>query len=55
MGKAIAAWSDRPDPWAERLLGENPFGDGARFAALSRALWAPLHLSLGARAPEGDA
>jgi exodeoxyribonuclease V gamma subunit len=55
MGKAIAAWNDRPDPWAERLLGEHPFGDGDRFAALSHALWTPLYAALGARAPESEA
>ncbi|GLC23608.1 RecBCD enzyme subunit RecC [Roseisolibacter agri] len=52
LAKAIAAWNDRRDAWTERLLGEQPFGDGARFGELSRAVWEPVLACLGARAPE---
>jgi len=54
MAKAVAAWNDGHDAWAERLLGERPFGDGRRFGALSRALWAPVLAATGAAAPPGD-
>jgi DNA polymerase III epsilon subunit family exonuclease len=55
LAKAVAAWNDRRDAWTERLLGERPFGDGARFGALSRAVWEPVLACLGARAPEAAA
>jgi hypothetical protein len=55
LGKARAAWDDRRDPWTERLLGDDPFGDGVAFTRLAREVWTPLLACTAGRAEEGEA
>ena len=49
IGAAVKKWRDRPDAYAQRLFGDDPFGDGTTFAELARTVWTPVLACTGAR------